>query len=73
MSKQARKTLAECINNAKRQAVNNYGGYELIAQVEIITWLQESIVIELLKDYPIQTVENFIQDCTAVENETTDE
>lgn len=72
MSKVAQKTLASCINDAKTQAVDNYDGYELIAVVDVLRWLQESITIELLKDCDIQTVEKFTQDCNMVEDETTE-
>lgn len=71
LSKQNRKTLASIINDAKKQAVNNYSGYELIAQIEIINWIQESLFIELNKNHSLAVCEKFIEDASEVEDETT--
>lgn len=73
LSKKNRKTIAGIINNAKEKAVENYAGIELIAAYTVINHIiQESFIVELLKDHDIKTVEEFLQDCTMMEDETTE-
>lgn len=71
MNKSARKTLAQAIDDAKRLAVTEYSGLELIACVTVLNSLQNQITNELAKVHSVADVLEFVDDCNAVENETT--
>jgi hypothetical protein len=58
------KRIAKVLKATKQTALNSYEGYELLTANEILMWLEEGFMIELLKDHDIQTVQAFQQACS---------